>query len=62
MRTLNLRIWFPLLTALLFGLTLLLWSGLQYQRLVERTQQQQLELWRDNLARLQASVTVARGC
>jgi len=57
MRTLNLRIWFPLLTALLFGLTLLLWSGLQYQRLIERTQQQQLELWRDNLARLQASVS-----
>ncbi|GEM_PF-5101436 len=57
MRTLNLRIWFPVFIALLLGLVLLLWIGLQYRHLVERTQQQQLGLWRDTLSSLQVNVS-----
>ncbi|TCK18538.1 PAS domain S-box-containing protein [Thiogranum longum] len=57
MRTLNLRVWFPVFITLLLGLVLLLWSALQYRHLVERTQQQQLSLWRDTLSNLQVNIS-----
>ncbi len=57
MRSINLRVWFPVLTALLFGVMLLAWSALHYRHLVERTQQEQLDLWRHNLSRLQANIS-----
>ncbi len=56
-RTFDLRLWLPLLVALILLGNYAAWSLLQYRHLGDEVRQQQMHVWQENLARLQQAVS-----